>query len=81
MQKYKLLEQGKDCALYRMTYSDGTYKYMVKDVEGDILAMAVTHAGCPPDTMQKLVRTYDLSKVHAERRAEHNKWVEEFVEK
>lgn len=82
MQKYKLIEQGKDCALYRMAYTDGYhFKYLVKDKEGDILSMAVIQSMTPPQDMLDLVKSYDLEKIHAERRAEHKKWVEQFVEK
>ena len=82
MQKYKLIEQGKDCALYRMGYDDDYhYKFLVKDKEGDILSMCVIQSRTPPQDMVELVKTYDLEKIHAERMAEHNKWVERFVEK
>lgn len=80
MQKYKLLKQGKDCALYRMKYDDGNYKYMVKDNEGDVLAMHVVPFSSAPVELVELVDTYDLEKIHAEKRAEHDKWVKEFVE-
>lgn len=81
MQKYKLLKQGKDCALYGLRYDDDTNKYLVKDTEGDVLAMAVTRLSSPPSRFVELVDTYDLRKVHAERRAEHKKWEKQFVEK
>lgn len=81
MQKYKLLEEGKSCSLYRMKYNDGYYKYLVKDEEGDSLAMAVIESVCPPENMVRLVKEYDIKKVHAERRAEHKKWEKQFVEK
>lgn len=80
MQKYKLLKQGKDCALYKLEYRDGTVKHMVKDKEGDIIAMSVQTPPVVLDDMTELVDTYDLEKIHAEKRAEHDKWVKEFVE-
>ena len=81
MQKYKLLKQGKDCALYRLCYTDPVrYKYMVKDTEGDVIAMCVVANRNAPEDLVKLVDTYDLEKIHAEKRAEHSKWVKEFVE-
>ena len=80
MQKYKCIKQGKDCALYVMKYEDGTLKHMVKDKEGDIIAMSVRKPPVILDEMTELVDTYDLEKIHAEKRAEHDKWVKEFVE-
>ena len=80
MQKYKCIKQGKDCALYVMKYEDGNYKYMVKDKEGDVISMQVNPFCFAPDIMTELVDTYDLEKIHAEKRAEHDKWVKEFVE-
>lgn len=80
MQKYHIVKQGKDCALYMMKYNDGDYKYMVKDKEGDVIGMSVNSSPCPPTTLTDLVDTYDLEKIHAEKRAEHDKWVKEFVE-
>lgn len=81
MQKYQLLKQGKDCALYVMKYADGTLKHIIKDKEGDVIIMCV---GNPTEEqLNKLfekVDTYDLEKIHAEKRAEHDKWVKEFVE-
>jgi len=81
MQKYKLLKQGKDCALYRLCYTNPVrYKFLVKDKEGDLIAMCVTATCNAPDDFVELVDTYDLDKIHAEKRAEHDKWVKEFVE-
>ena len=79
MQKYHLVKQGKDCALYRLPYSDGTVKYMVKDKEGDVIAMKVQPYPVVVDDLLELVDTYDLEKIHAEKRAEHDKWVKDFV--
>lgn len=80
MQKYHLVKQGKDCALYRLSYADGTVKYMVKDNEGDVIAMKIQQYPVTVDDLIEIVDTYDLEKIHAERRAEHDKWVNEFVE-
>lgn len=80
MQKYKCIRQGKDCDLYKMVYEDGTVKHMVKDKEGDVIAMSVRKPPVDITDMAELVDTYDLEKIHAEKRAEHDKWVKEFVE-
>ena len=81
MQKYKLLKQGKDCALYFLCYTDPIrYKFLVKDKEGDVIHMSVQLQPEVPDELNELVDNYDLEKIHAEKRAEHDKWVEEFVE-
>lgn len=80
MQKYQLVKQGKDCALYRLPYADGTVKYMVKDNEGDVIAMKVQQYPVIVTDLIEIVDNYDLEKIHAEKRAEHDKWVKEFVE-
>ena len=80
MQKYRCIRQGKDCALYCTKYNDGDYKYMVKDKEGDVIGMSVNPSPYPPTTLIDMVDTYDLEKIHADKRAEHDKWVKEFVE-
>ena len=80
MQKYHIVKQGKDCALYMMKYNDGDYKYMVKDKEGDVIHMSVQPQPEVPDELNEFVDNYDLENIHAERIAEHDKWVKEFVE-
>lgn len=81
MQMYKLLEEGKSCSLYRTKYADGHYKYMIKDIDGDVIAMTVTSSNVPPDKYYELVKTYDIEKIYAEKRAIHKRWIEQFVEK
>lgn len=73
--KFKIVKRKEDCVLlYKPVGNDA--KYMVKDIEGDIIYM------CFNDHKQaeEEFEAYDINKVREEKKREFEKWLEEFAE-
>ena len=73
--KFKILERKADCVLlYKAVGNDA--KYMVKDIEGDIIYMNLNDlAGA-----KKAFDSYDINKVRETKKREFEKWLSEFAE-
>ncbi len=69
--KFKILERKADCVLVK--YSDMD-KYKVRDIENDDIAIG-TYEHC-----KLMFDSYDINKVHEEKKREFEKWLDEFAE-
>lgn len=73
--KFKILERKADCVLlYKAVGNDA--KYIVKDIEGDIIYMCINNL----DGAREAFDSYDINKVHEEKKREFDKWLNEFAE-
>lgn len=73
--KFKILKRKEDCVLlYKAVGNDA--KYIVKDIEGDIIYMCLNYL----EGAEKEFEEYDLNKVREEKRKEFEKWLTEFAE-
>ena len=73
MQKFKIIKQKEDCVLLMQLNS---IKYMVKDIEGDIVYMNYGDLR----SAEKFFENYDLEKVRAEKKKLFEDWLKEFAE-
>ena len=75
MKKFKIIKRKADCVLLCKIVGNDT-KYIVKDVEGDIIYMNLNYlAGA-----EKAFDEYDLEKVREEKRKEFGEWLHENAE-
>ena len=73
--KFKILERKADCVLlYKAVGNDA--KYMVKDIEGDVIYMNLNDLSGAKEAFD----LYDINKVREAKRKEFEKWLEEFTE-
>lgn len=73
--KFKIVKRKEDCVLlYKAVGNDA--KYMVKDIEGDIIYMCLN---CPEEA-EKVFESYDINKVREEKKREFEKWLSENAE-
>lgn len=73
--KFKIIKRKEDCVLlYKAVGNDA--KYMVKDVEGDIIYMCLNDLKQAEEEFE----AYDINKVREEKKREFEKWLEEFAE-
>lgn len=73
--KFKILEKKADCVLlYKAVGNDA--KYLVKDVEGDIIYMNLNDL----NGAKKAFDSYDINKIREEKKREFEKWLSEFAE-
>lgn len=73
--KFKIIKRKKDCVLLYKPFGNRA-KYMVKDIEGDIIYM------CLDDLKgaEKAFEEYDLEDVRRIRREDFDKWLNENAE-
>ena len=76
MQKFKIIKRKKDCVLLMQIKSNNDVKYMVKDIEGDIVYMNYNYLKGAEEFFEK----YDLEEVRAEKKKLFEDWLEEFAE-
>lgn len=73
--KFKILERKADCVLlYKAVGNDA--KYIVKDIEGDIIYMSINNL----NGAKKAFDSYDINKVREEKKREFEKWLSENAE-
>lgn len=76
MQKFKIIKQKADCVLLMQVKLNNDVKYMVKDIEGDIIYMSINNLKGAEEAFEE----YDLDKVRAERKREFENWLKDFAE-
>ena len=76
MQKFKIIKQKADCVLLMQIKGDNTVKYMIKDIEGDIVYMNYDNL----KGAEEFFRKYDLAKIKAEKKKLFEDWLKEFAE-
>ena len=74
--KFKILERKADCFLLCKVREDGLKKYIVKDIEGDVIYMSLNNL----NGAKKAFDSYDINKVREEKKREFEKWLSEFAE-
>lgn len=74
--KFKILERKADCFLLCKVREDGLKKYIVKDIEGDVIYMSLNNL----NGAKKAFDSYDINKVREEKKREFEKWLNEFAE-
>ena len=73
--KFKIIRRKEDCVLlYKVVGNDA--KYMLKDIEGDIIYMNLNDL----ESAEREFEAYDLNKVREEKKKEFEKWLNEFAE-
>ena len=74
--KFKILEKKADCFLLCKVHEDGLKKYIVKDIEGDVIYMSLNNlAGA-----KRAFESYDINKVRETKRREFEEWLSENAE-
>lgn len=76
MQKYKIIKRKADCVLLMQVRMDNSVKYIVKDIEGDIVYMSLNYLKGAEEAFE----SYDLEKIRAERKKIFEEWLNEFAE-
>lgn len=76
MQKFKIIKRKADCVLLMQVRADNTVKYMVKDIEGDIVYMNLDNL----KGAEKAFEEYDLEKIRADKKKLFEDWLSEFAE-
>lgn len=76
MQKFKIIKRKKDCVLLMQIKIGNIVKYMVKDIEGDIVYMNYDDLA----SAERFFEKYDLEAIRAEKKKLFEHWLEEFAE-
>ena len=74
--KFKILEKKADCVLLCKYCNHNDVKYLVKDIEGDVIYMNLNDL----NGAKKAFESYDINKVREEKKKEFEKWLAEFAE-
>lgn len=73
--KFKIIKRKDDCVLLYKTVGNDA-KYILKDIEGDIIYMNLNDL----ESAEREFEAYDLNKVREEKKKEFEKWLNEFAE-
>ena len=76
MQKFKIIRQKEDCVLLMQIRSNNDVKYMVKDIEGDIVYINFNGL----DRAIEFFEKYDLESIKVQKKKLFEDWLEEFAE-
>ena len=76
MQKFKIIRQKEDCVLLMQIRSNNDVKYMVKDIEGDIVYINFNDL----DRAIEFFEKYDLEAIKAQKKKLFEDWLKEFAE-
>ena len=76
MQKFKIIKRKKDCVLLMQIKSNNDVKYMVKDIEGDIVYINFNGLDREIEFFEK----YDLESIKVQKKKLFEDWLEEFAE-
>lgn len=76
MQKFRIIKQKEDCVLLMQIRADNTVKYMVKDIEGDIVYMNLDNLKGAEEAFE----AYDLEKIRGEKKKLFEDWLKEYAE-
>ena len=74
--KFKIVKRKADCVLLRKYVNHNDVKYMVKDIEGDVIYMNLNDL----NGAERAFDSYDINKVREEKKREFEKWLDEFAE-
>ena len=75
IKKFKVLEKKNDCVLL-MQIKGNDVKYLVKDIENDIIYMGYNNL----EGAKKAFEEYDINKIREEKKRVFEQWLEEFAE-
>lgn len=75
IKKFKIIEQKEDCVLL-MQIKGNNVKYMVKDIENDIIYMSYDDL----DGAKKAFERYDLEQIRSDKKKLFEQWLKEFAE-
>lgn len=79
-EKFEIVAEYTDCVLLKKKVSNTcSYKYMIRDNEGDIIRMVVTSEPKPPQDFLKTAEEYSLEEIRRIKVQEEQKWRKEFV--
>ena len=76
MQKFKIIKQKEDCVLLMQIKSNNDVKYMIKDIEGDIVYMNFNNL----KGAEEFFRKYNLEAIRAQKKKLFEDWLKEFAE-
>lgn len=76
MQKYKILKKKKDCVLLMQIKPNNSVKYMVKDIEGDIVYINYDNL----DGAEKAFERYDLEQIRSDKKKLFEQWLKDYAE-
>ena len=76
MQKFKIIKQKADCVLLMQIKEGNRVKYMVKDIEGDIVYINYDDL----NRAEEFFRKYDLESIRAQKKKIFEDWLKEFAE-
>lgn len=76
MQKFRIIKQKADCVLLMQIKSNNDVKYMVKDIEGDIVYINHNNLKGAEEFFEK----YDLEAIRAQKKKLFEDWLEEYAE-
>ena len=75
-EKFKILKRKADCVLLCKCVNHNDVKYLVKDIEGDMIYMCLNL----PKEAERAFESYDINKVREAKKKEFEKWLDEFAE-
>lgn len=73
--KFKIVKRKEDCVLLYKPHGNDA-KYMVKDIEGDVVYMNLNDLNRAKEAFE----SYDINKVREEKKREFEEWLSEFAE-
>lgn len=76
MQKFKIIKQKADCVLLMQIRSDNSVKYMVKDIEDEIIYMNFNNLKGAEEAFNR----YDLNAIRTEKKKIFEDWLRDFAE-
>ena len=76
MQKFKIIKRKEDCVLLMQIKTGNIVKYMVKDIEGDIVYINYDDLRSAESFFEK----YDLEAIRAQKKKIFENWLKEFAE-
>lgn len=76
MTKFRIIKRKADCVLLMQCQQSNRVKYMVKDIEGEIIYMNFDNL----KGAEKAFEEYDLEKVRAEKKRIFGEWLRDFAE-
>ena len=76
MANYKILKRKADCVLLSTMYNKYDIKYIVKDIEGDIIYMCLNNL----NGAEEAFASYDINKVRETKNREFAEWLSENAE-
>jgi len=76
MQKFKIIKQKEDCVLLMQIKKSNIVKYMIKDIEGDIVYMNFDNL----KGAEEFFRKYNLEAIRAQKKKIFEDWLKEFAE-